>query len=101
MYVFALGEPEGNLRRRLLCRGIHRDANPALDLTDVFEIRVEPRAIARAQWPLEGRNLLSHRIENAGAPFPSEPPFLRARPISKQPFKRYTRVDLSWQGLHG
>ena len=68
-----------------------------LDLADVVEILIEPRAIARPETRSQPRRLLRDEIEDAAIALPSRGALRRAAGLAEQPLEHRARIDLHRQ----
>src|ERR1019366_5747446 len=70
-----------------------------LDLADVFQIFVEPRAIRTRQGPVQARDFLRDGVEKTGLRFAALHALLRIAAIAEQAFKYDLRIGFMRQRL--
>src|SRR5438093_13506565 len=99
MDMLAFGQPKRHFFGGFFHRTTHGNMDSPLDLTNVLEVGVEPRPIARTEILLENRKLTRHRVENACVLFSSGKPLFGAGSIAEQSLEGDTRIDFGGKRL--
>ena len=82
------------IRQRLVGRAGFRLLDAALDLADGLEILADPGAILGSELRLQARDVVAHRVEQAGPSPQRGAPIGRAAALAEQPLEDDARMRL-------
>src|SRR5688572_1495990 len=99
MFAERFRDTKRDFHARRNIRGLGYVLQPAFDLSNVFEIFVETRAVGTGKGTVQTSHLLRNGVEDAGPRLFAREPLLRIAAIAEEALENHSRVSLMGKGL--